>query len=181
VERYATHCALGFRKLIVQQVLTDEVLFADRAVLSYRCTGAPGARWFFEGTVDMENHHHFVRHYDLERPRRESLDLERPANFLIHSFVFAVFEGEGEAAGHADARFFFNSDRNKDKVVYEMTASNFKAIVADVLDDETVYVDTDMRGVVHRHDWEWNSASAKAGAPVPEQGSSVGGSLWRDF
>jgi hypothetical protein len=36
-----------------------------------------------------------------------------------------------------------------------MTVSDFKAIVADVLADETVYVDTDRRGIVHRHNWEW--------------------------
>ena len=153
VERYVTHCALAFRKLIVQQVLTDEVLLADRPVLSYPCTEPPGKRWFFEGTVDMENHHHFVRHYDLKRPRRESLHLKLLANFLIHSFVFAVFEGEG--GSYEDARFFFNSDRNKDKVVYEVTISDFRLIVADVLNDEAVYITTDDDGVIHQHNRAW--------------------------
>jgi len=155
VERYVSHCALAFRKLIVQQALTDEVLFSDRPVLSYPCTTAPGTRWFFEGTVDMENHHHFVRHYDLARPRRESLHLKRLSDYLIHSFVFAVFAGEGTDATYQDARFFFNSDRRKDKVVYEMAISDFKAIVEEVLYDEAVYVETDANGAIHQHNWEW--------------------------
>jgi hypothetical protein len=155
VERYVSHCALAFRKLIVQQALTDEVLFANRPVLSYACTRAPGTRWFFEGTVDLENHHHFVRHYDLGRPRRESLHLKRLSDYLIHSFVFAVSEGEREGAGYEDARFFFNSDRNKDKVVYGMTISDFRSIVDDVLNDEAVHITTDDDGVIHQHNWEW--------------------------
>jgi hypothetical protein len=160
VERYVTHCALAFRKLIVQRVLTDEVLFANRPVLSYPCTKPPGERWFFEGTVDMENHHHFVRHYDLDRPRRESLQLQRLSDFLIHSFVFVVFAGDG--GRYEDARFFFNSDRNKDRVVYEMTIGTFKSIVAEVLSDEVVYFETDENGESHQHNWVWNRERIEA-------------------
>jgi hypothetical protein len=108
----------------------------------------------FEGTVDMENHHHFVRHYDLERPRKESLSLERLANLLIHSFVFAVFPGD--RGRYQDAHFFFNSDRNKDKVVHEMQVSDFKAIIAEVLGDEVVHVSIDKStGKFHQHNRVW--------------------------
>src|ERR1700743_563379 len=37
VERYLMHSALAMRKLLVQQVLTDEVVDAKRPVLSYPC------------------------------------------------------------------------------------------------------------------------------------------------
>lgn len=154
VERYLMHSALAFRKLLVQRVLTDEVIHADRHVLSYPCTKPPDERWWFEGTVDMENHHHFVRHYDLERSRKESLSLERLANLLIHSFVFAVFPRDG--GRYQDAHFFFNSDRNKDSVVHEMQVSDFKAIVEEVLNDEVVHVSIDKStGEFHQHNWVW--------------------------
>jgi hypothetical protein len=110
----------------VQRKLTDEVIHADRAVLSYPCTKRPDKRWWFEGTVDLENHHHFVRHYDLQRPRRESLRLKRLADLLIHSFVFVVWPEEGGT--FEDARVFFNSDRNQVRVVYEMQVAAFSAI-----------------------------------------------------
>lgn len=154
VERYLMHSALAFRKLLVQRVLTDEVIYRDRPVLSYPCTKRPEEQWQFEGTVDMENLHHFVRYYDLEQPRKESIRLERLANLLIHSFVFAVWPEEG--GNYEDARAFFNSDRSKHNVVYEMRVADFKAIVEDVLYDEVVYTSVDRStGEFHKHNWEW--------------------------
>lgn len=154
VERYLMHSSLAFRKLLVQRVLTDEVIYADRSVVSYPCTRRPEERWQFEGTVDMENLHHFVRHYDLERPRRESLRLQRLADVLIHSFVFAVWPKEG--GSYEEARVFFNSDRNKDKVVYEIRVSDFREIVEEILYDEVVYMSRDAStGEFHQHNWEW--------------------------
>ena len=154
VERYLMHGALAFRKLLVQRVLTDEVIYADRPVLAYPCTKPPDKRWWFEGTVDMENLHHFVRHYDLERPRGESLRLQRLADLLIHSFVFAVWPKDG--GSYEEARFFFNSDRNNDKVVYEMQVADFKAIVEEILYDDVVYVSIDKStGEFHQHNWTW--------------------------
>lgn len=154
VERYIMHSALGLRKLLVQRVLTEEVINRDRPVLSYPCTRPPQEQWQFEGTVDMENLHHFVRHYDLDRPREEGLRLQRIANLLIHSFVFAVWPEDG--GDYEDARVFFNSDYVKNQLVYEMRVLDFKTIVEDVLNDETVYTTVDRAtGKFHKHNWEW--------------------------
>lgn len=154
VERYVMRCALGFRKLLIQRVRTDEVIEADWPVASYPCTVPPDQRWWFEGTIDLENLHHFVRHYDLERPRRKRLRLKSIANFLIHSFVFVVWpEPEGS---YEQARFFFNSDLNKDQVVYEMRVADFKVIVEEVLNDQAVYQSYDQStGEIHLHNWVW--------------------------
>lgn len=153
VERYLMHSALAMRKLLVQQVLTDEVVDAKRPVLSYPCIRRPRERWYFENTIDMENLHHFVRHYDIQRPRREGLELKRLADFLIHSFVFAVWPEEGGT--FENARVFFNSDHNQDRVVYELRVADFSSIVEEVIDDEIAYRITDRTGKYHRHNWAW--------------------------
>jgi hypothetical protein len=154
VERYLMHSALAMRKLLVQQVLTDEVADANRPVLSYPCIRRPRERWCFENTVDMENLHHFVRHYDMQSPRRESLNLKRFADILIHSFVFAVWLEEGGT--FEDARVFFNSDHNQKHVVYELRVADFSSIVEEVIDDEIGYRFTDRStGRYHRHNWTW--------------------------
>lgn len=154
VERYLMHSALALRKLLVQRVLTDEVVYRERPVLSYACTKPPQEQWQFEGTVDMENLHHFVRHYDLDHPRETGLHLKRVTDLLIHSFVFAVWPEEG--GSYEDARVFFNSDHVKNELVYEMRVVDFQAIVEDVLNDETVYTSVDRAtGKFHKHNWEW--------------------------
>lgn len=148
------HSALALRKLLVQRVLTDEVIYRERPVLSYSCTKPPQEQWQFEGTVDMKNLHHFVRHYDLDHPREERLQLKRVADLLIHSFVFAVWPEE--AGSYEDARVFFNSDYVKNELAYEMRVVDFQAIVEDVLNDETVYTSVDRAtGEFHKHNWEW--------------------------
>jgi hypothetical protein len=174
VERYLMRSALAFRKLLVQRVLTDEVINADWRVLTYPCTKAPDERWWFEGTVDMENLHHFVRHYDLGRPRKESLRLQRLADFLIHSFVFAVWPKDG--GSYEQARFFFNSDRNRGKLVYEMQVTDFKAIVEEVLDDEVVYVSIDKStGEFHQHNLAWKHRQREGrGRPDLSEGMNGG-------
>jgi len=127
--------AITIRKLLVQRVLSDEVIDADRPVLSYPCTRRPRERWYFENTVDMEK-------------------LKRLADFLIHSFVFVV--RPQESGTFEDARVFFNSDRNQDKCVYGIRAAEFTAIVEEVIDDEIAYRITDpSTGRHHQHDWAW--------------------------
>jgi hypothetical protein len=161
VERYLIHSAVAIRKLLVQRKLTDEVTEADRPVLSYPCTKRPEKRWWFEGIVDLENHHHFVRHYDMERPRKESLRLKRLADLLIHSFVFAVWPADGGT--FEDARVFFNSDQNQDRVVYEIQVAAFSAIVEEVVDDEIVWRSYDQTtDEFEQHNWLWKREQREA-------------------
>jgi hypothetical protein len=154
VERYVMQSALAFRKLLDQRLLTEEVITADWRVRTYPCNRRPEPHWYFEGMIDMENLHHFVRYYDVERPRGGTLRLQRLANLLIHSFVFAVWPSDG--GSYDEARFFFNSDHSKDALVYEMTAAEFKAVVDEVLYDEVVYMErvgTDGDFRQHNHAW----------------------------
>lgn len=157
VERYVMRSALAFRKLLDRIVLTDEVKQIDWNLRAYPCMKPPETRYSFDGTIDLENLHHFVRHYDIDRPTKRTLRLQRLADLLIHNFVFAVWPpSPGEP--YDAARFFFNSDRNKAEVVYEMTVTEFKQIVAEVLYDEVVYISQDRAtGEIHQHNAAWRS------------------------
>ena len=157
VERYVMQSALAFRKLLDQRLLTEEVITADWRARTYPCIRHPEPHWYFEGMIDMENLHHFVRYYDVERPRGGSLRLQRLANLLIHSFVFAVWPAEG--GSYDEARFFFNSDHSKDDLVYEMTAAEFKTVVDAVLCDEVVYMErVGTSGDFRQHSHAWREA-----------------------
>lgn len=109
----------------------------------------------------MENLHHFVRYYDVEKPgRRGSLRLQRLANLLIHSFAFAVWPVEG--GSYDDARFFFNSDRSKDDLVYEMTVPDFKEVVGVVLYDEVVAMErVGSNGDFRQHNGIWREGKRR--------------------
>jgi hypothetical protein len=160
VERYVMQSARAFRKLLDQRVLTEEVITADWKVHVYPCTHCPEPHWYFEGMIDMENLHHFVRYYDVETPRGGSLRLQRLANLLIHSFVFAVWPVEG--GSYDEARFFFNSDRTKDDVVYEMTVADFKEIADEVLYDKVVAMErVGSNGDFRQHNATWREAKRR--------------------
>jgi len=157
VERYVMRSALAFRKLLDRVVLTDEVKQIDWNLRAYPCTKPPETRYSFDGTIDLENLHHFVRHYDTDRLTKRTLRLQRLANLLIHNFVFVVWPPDPGKPYDA-ARFFFNSDFNKDEVVYEMTVTEFKQIVEEVLYDEVVYISQDREtGEIHQHNAAWRS------------------------
>lgn len=157
VERYVMQSALAFRKLLDQRVLTEEVITTDWQVRSYPCIRHPEPHWFFEGMIDMENLHHFVRYYDVERRQGGSLRLQRLANLLIHSFVFVVWPADG--GSYDEARFFFNSDHSRNDLVYEMTVSEFKAVVDEVLYDEVVYMErVGTNGDFRQHNQAWAEA-----------------------
>lgn len=166
VERYVMQSALAFRKLLDQRVLTEEVITADWRVRTYPCTKHPEPHWYFEGMIDMENLHHFVRYYDVEQPRRGSLRLQRLANLLIHSFVFAVWPSDEEDDTYDDARFFFNSDHSKDDLVYEMTVAEFKAVADQVLFDEVAYMErVGTNGDFRQHNRAWSEAKRRGDIP----------------
>jgi hypothetical protein len=155
VERYVMHCALAVRKLLDQQALTEEVRTRNWRCRSYPCTRQPEKRWWFEGIVDMENLHHFVRYYDIEQPRPSSLTLQRLANYLLHSFVFAV-QPPGPESAWSEARFYFNSDHNYRDHVYEMRVAEFEAVIDEILCDEAVWMSSDSRsGRVIQHNATW--------------------------
>jgi hypothetical protein len=160
VERYVMQSALAFRKLLDQRTLTEEVMTVDWKVRMYPCTRRPEPHWYFEGMIDMENLHHFVRYYDVESPRGSSLRLQRLANLLIHSFVFVVWPAE--AGSYDDARFFFNSDRTKDDAVFEMAVADFKEIADEVLFDEVVAMERVGRnGDFRQHNSSWRDAKRR--------------------
>lgn len=156
VERYVIQSALAFRKLLDQRLLTEEVITADWKVRTYPCTRRPEPHWYFEGMIDMENLHHFVRYYDVESPRGGSLRLQRLANLLIHSFVFAVWPADDGTYDEA------RSDRTKDDLVYEMTVAEFQAVVDEVLYDEVVYMErVGADGDFRQHNAAWREAKRR--------------------
>jgi hypothetical protein len=154
VERYVMHGALAFRKLLDRRALSEEVIEGLWPVDRYPCTRIPESRRLFEGTIDLENLHHFVRYYDMDAPSPGAISLQRLANALVHSLVFAVWPAE--EGGYDAARFFFTSDYDKAKFVHGMAVSDFHQIVEAVSYDEVVYFERVGRdGAFRQHDRRW--------------------------
>jgi hypothetical protein len=152
VERYVMHSALAVRKLLDQRVLTEEVIEREWHLRDYPCTKDPEDHWYFEGMIDLENLHHFVRFYNTEARGSGTLRLERLANILIHAFVFAVWPAEeGDYSG---ARFFFNSDHYKNRLVFELTIAEFEDMVDSVLEDRVAYMER-VDGDFRQHNAAW--------------------------
>lgn len=156
VERLAMRSALAFRKLLDHQVLTDEIRNAQWPVRTHPCTKTPDPMFWFDGTVDLVNYHHFERHYDLNDPRATDISLRWLSNCLLHSLVFVVWPRPDDKVPD-DTRFFFNSD-DYNEVVWEMTVGELLAVVDEVLYDEVVWVSHDKtKGIQEQHNAAWRA------------------------
>jgi hypothetical protein len=158
VERFVMRGALALRKLQDRRTLSDEVRHSTWAVRRYPCIQRPDPRFWFDGTIDLVNHHHIARHYRLETPGMTTLSLQDVANSLIHSFVFVVWP-EPEDEVPKDTRFFFNSDKTKNEAVWEMSVGEFQAVVDAVLSDDVVWVSHNKAtGHFRQHNSAWRAA-----------------------
>jgi hypothetical protein len=164
VERFAMRAALAFRKLLDHQILTDEVRDARWPVRTYPCTKPPDPMFWFDGTVDLVNYHHFQRHYDIEQPTATGITLRHLSDRLLHSLVFVVWPRPEDRVPD-DTRFFFNSDLRQ-QVVWEMTVGELLVVVDEVLYDEVVWVNHDKgKRVQEQHNAAWRAERSAKGLP----------------
>jgi hypothetical protein len=86
------------------------------------------------------------------------LSLQDLTNYLIHSVVFVVWPEPGDDVPN-DTRFYFNSDKNKNEAVWEMSVGEFQAVVDAVLSDEVVWVSGNKAtGHFRQHNSAWRAA-----------------------
>jgi hypothetical protein len=141
VERFVMRAALAFRKLLDHQILSNEVRDARWPARQFPCTAPPDPRLWFDGTVELVNYHHFVRHYDLDHPTQDRMELKELSDRLLHSLVFVVWPRPEDTVPD-DTRFFFNSDW-KQRVVWEMTIGELLNVAEAVLYDDVAWVNHD--------------------------------------
>jgi hypothetical protein len=155
VERFVMRSALAFRKLQDQRTLSDEVRNATWAARRYPCVQRPDPRAWFDGTVDLVNYHHIARHYKLDDPEATKLGLQELAHSLIHSFVFVVWPEPGDDVPH-DTSFFFNSDKTKNDVVWQMSVGEFQTVIDAVVSDDVLWISANKAtGEFRQHNSAW--------------------------
>ena len=128
IERFALVTAFAVRKLVDSNKMSDEL----------EATAIPAKRYpriEDERKLTFMQRWDFDRFYDLQSAGATSLGTRELCNMFIHSFVFApIFD---EASGKF-VSIVLNSDRTKEKVLFEVKLDSYFEFLEEVIEDDIV-------------------------------------------
>jgi hypothetical protein len=132
VEKFFFVSAFIIRKLNEAKKLSDELNEVAISVVQYE-------RINRQLEISIRNNHLVDKFYDLENGNDTSLSVSVLCNTLIHSFVFKVVVGDGEANGRETVMgILVNSDYSKDKAVYYLELGAFNKFVEEIINDDVI-------------------------------------------
>jgi len=134
IEKFAFVSAYYIRKLTEAKKLSDELESSFIEVAAYTA---------YSKALPIE---HFAvvslsDYYNFRKPQTIRLPFDKFCNLLIHSFLFA-------AKFHKEkVRVFFNSDKTKDTMLYEIEFNALVEVAQNVVDDKIVaYLEENLSG-----------------------------------
>lgn len=131
VQKFVFWTAVVARKLMEAEKLSDD--FDEMRFRVRMCPHTPGHypwRWSAVAWMELE------AYYDLDSHTAVELSPRMICDQLIHSFVFVPTLDDAQRSMSA---FYFNSDRTKEKCVYEITWAEFERFLTEIIHDTIRY------------------------------------------
>lgn len=131
VEKFVFWTGIAARKLMEAEKLSDDFEEMRFRVRTFPHT--PGHfpwRWSAVAWLELD------KYYDLDAPKSADLGPRAICSQLIHSFVFVPILSDDQ---RSLTGFYFNSDRTKEKCVYEMSWTEFERFLSEIINDTINY------------------------------------------